>query len=275
MNIGKAFLHTFLLFLFLAIIGGILNSSGLFLKYREYTSPVILSLSFFFCYWFFYKLIIKKTLKNEISEVRKFDDYFIAPILIIAIGLKIFEQPIFDLLRPFTVPKGLKEVLKDIKFQNHQISVSYLLTSFVPLILSPVLEELFFRKYLLSELLKRNSIKISLIVSSVCFSLMHLPNFVNLIPTFLLGLISGYIFIRTKNISMSIFLHFISNLIVILLNVYGKSIYENLKSLDYNLWYWMLSLLGAVLVFVGIKIMENRIMKINPPSNEKNPRENL
>ncbi|MBS3738464.1 MAG: CPBP family intramembrane metalloprotease [Psychroflexus sp.] len=53
---------------------------------------------------------------------------------------------------------------------------------------------------------------ISIVLSSLLFSLIHWEKLNNLIPTLLFGIISGLIFIKTQRIVYSILMHFLFNL---------------------------------------------------------------
>lgn len=253
MTISKAFLQTLFLFLFVTLIGGSISFLSFFLKYPEYTAPIALTISFLISYWLFYKLILKETPKLEETEFPKIKDSHIFSMIIIVIGLKFFEQPIFDLLQQLVIPEEFKEFLQNRKFQNKELTISFALYAVPALVIAPIAEELFFRNYLLKNLLQKNSVATSIIISSICFSLVHLPNYINLIPTFLLGLILGYVMTKTKNISVCIAIHFLFNLTVTLLTLYGKHLYENLESLNYNPTYWLLCLSGSILVFFGLR----------------------
>lgn len=253
MTISKALLQTLLLFLFISLIGGLINFLGFFLKYQEYSLPIVVIISIVTSYILFYKFILKNTPKLSEISFPKINDSHIFPIIITVVGLKLFEQPLFDLLQPFVIPEEFKHFLQNRKFQNKELTISFVLNSIPALIIAPLLEELFFRLYLLRNLLEKNSVTKSIIISSVCFSLMHLPNYLNLIPMFIMGLILSCIMTKTKNISLCIAFHFLFNLIVTLKTLYGKHIYENLHNLNYNLNYWLLFLLGIILVFFGLK----------------------
>ena len=122
------------------------------------------------------------------------------------------------------------------------------------LIIAPLFEELIFRKIFIDRLSKIYTIKLSIIFSSICFSLYHLPNFSNLIPTVILGLISGYLYIKSKNITISIIFHFLCNLIVGLLKLYGKTLLDNIDNFNLNIYYWIFILSGFILLIIGLRL---------------------
>ena len=121
------------------------------------------------------------------------------------------------------------------------------------LIIAPIFEELFFRKYLINRLLKENSKKITLITSSICFSLIHFETPSNLIPTFLFGIASGLIFIKTNKIGYSILFHLICNSLWLIDLVSGDKFYNYLLGLKFNSTYWIIFVLGIIISYFGLK----------------------
>lgn len=87
----------------------------------------------------------------------------------------------------------------------------YVLTipTFVHLvIITPILEELFFRGILLNRL-KGLSLNRRLIISSIIFGVLHLEWF---IPTGIMGYIFGYAYLKTRSFIIPVILHSIVNL---------------------------------------------------------------
>ena len=88
----------------------------------------------------------------------------------------------------------------------------------------PFTEELFFRNYLLSALLKNYKPLVSIIITSLLFAFIHIP-FGSLFFEFLEfsihqayiaifgGLISGILFYKSKSVTPSIVFHVIWNLV--------------------------------------------------------------
>ncbi|WP_366878516.1 CPBP family intramembrane glutamic endopeptidase [uncultured Christiangramia sp.] len=121
------------------------------------------------------------------------------------------------------------------------------------LIVSPILEELFFRKFLLSKLLNKHNISISVLISSLCFSIIHIETPYNLIPSLIFGILSSMIFVRTGKIIYSIVFHALRNSIYFVI-LFNAEIYDSwIYGLNFNFVYWSLVLIGLVLVFVGMK----------------------
>lgn len=87
------------------------------------------------------------------------------------------------------------------------------------LLLSPLLEEIFFRGIILKILTKELSIKLSIIITSILFMLIHIfsigglnLSIVYLLQFFIFSVIVSIIYTATKNICCAILFHFIYNL---------------------------------------------------------------
>ena len=84
-------------------------------------------------------------------------------------------------------------------------------------IMGPILEELLFRGIVYNRLKIYLSHKKSVIITSILFSIMHLPNIINVIYTFFLSFILIYLYDRYKLLKISILFHIIINITVIFL----------------------------------------------------------
>lgn len=84
-------------------------------------------------------------------------------------------------------------------------------------IMGPILEELLFRGIVYNRLKIYLSYKKSVIIASILFSIMHLPNIINVIYTFFLSFILIYLYDKYKSLKISILFHIIINITVIFL----------------------------------------------------------
>jgi uncharacterized protein len=82
-------------------------------------------------------------------------------------------------------------------------------------VIAPVIEELIFRGIILHGFRKNYHAATAVIISALLFSLFHLNPW-QMPATFLLGLLLGWIMIRTRNILLAIIGHAINNLLVLL-----------------------------------------------------------
>lgn len=260
MTVTKALLYTFLAFTFWVLIQLIILLS---IKYwlatpddftHIYGIVKILSVSgaFFLIYFFFWKP------KFDFRKTTKFPKYnhkiyLYLPLL--GLGLFLLNKPFWDAHKIWVFYQGNKAIDNPIKSIN-SVALTYTVISSV--LIAPIIEELFYRKFLLDKLLKTNSAALSVMTSSLCFSIILLVTPNNLVPAFLGGIILGTIYLKTRRIGYCILLHFFINLIVIATN---NMDHQNnwLTGYNFDIIYWLLVGTGIIMILFGIK----RIIKVN------------
>ena len=109
-------------------------------------------------------------------------------------------------------PNTAKEVL-NLAFEN--IFITIILVSMIV----PICEEVFFRGFLINGLERKFNLKISLLISSGIFSIFHI-HIGSLFPTFILGICLGLLYIKSKSIYPSIFIHSIHNFLAVIISKY-------------------------------------------------------
>ena len=127
---------------------------------------------------------------------------------------------------------------------NEVIEVNKILLFISSGVLGPILEELLFRKKLLTELLKFNNKYVALLLSSFIFSFLH-NGVVTMIYAFILGIVFGLFYIKYKNIKLTILMHMAANIIVIYLTGYNNLIF-------------ILSIIGLLISYL---IMNKKVAK--------------
>lgn len=127
---------------------------------------------------------------------------------------------------------------------NEVIEVNKILLFISSGVLGPILEELLFRKKLLTELLKFNNKYVALLLSSFIFSFLH-NGVVTMIYAFILGIVFGLFYIKYKNIKLTILMHMAANIIVIYLTGYNNLIL-------------ILSIIGLIISYL---IMNKKVAK--------------
>lgn len=112
-------------------------------------------------------------------------------------------------------------------------------------ILGPIMEELLFRKKLLTELLMFNNKYVSILLSSFIFSFLH-NGMITMLYAFILGIVFGIFYIKYKNVKLTIFMHMAANIIVIYLT-------------RYNTFILILSIIGLLISYLIInkKVAKN------------------
>lgn len=129
--------------------------------------------------------------------------YYYAALLII--GFRIFfEGSIGHITRALPMPQVIVDA-----FQRISISPIYLLLSVC--IFAPFIEEFMYRGIILNGFLSKYSPKIAIPLSALIFALAHmnLPQGIN---AFILGIVLGTVFYKTRSLYLCIFMHFINNL---------------------------------------------------------------
>jgi membrane protease YdiL (CAAX protease family) len=218
------------------------------IHYFGITSRIPAVIAYLIVFYLSYKSIFN--VNKGIEKAKRIKLEFVLYLIVIAIGLELFDRPLFDFSKIYDYFSGAE--LKPFEFSKSS-SLSVLYRGIAVLIIAPIFEELFFRKFLFGEVLKKHSLTTSIIVSSICFSIIHLPSYRNLLPTFIFGIIVCLIYNKTKNIFYTIILHFLTNLSWLILVSYGKSYYEWSYGLNYNFVYWLLFIFGIGLSYIGIK----------------------
>jgi len=125
---------------------------------------------------------------------------------------------------------------KGLLFYNSNLSIGSFLSI---LIIGPVLEELFYRGYLLNELVKKYNTAFSVIISALFFSFFHF-DYTIFIPTFLIGVQLGLLFLYYRNLILNISFHMIFN---------GMIMYSKSVALDDNLLYVVMFISAIIYVF--------------------------
>ena len=98
--------------------------------------------------------------------------------------------------------------------------------SFIAIVIAaPVFEELIFRGIILDGLLQKYRPIESIVLSSILFGIVHLNPW-QFIGAFTLGMFSGWIYYKTKNLSLSILIHSVNNLVAFI-STYFKDANRN------------------------------------------------
>lgn len=106
-------------------------------------------------------------------------------------------------------------IFDTVQMQFLPIRASYLVASFIMLVFSVIGEEMFFRGYILNNLLKISNQNIAIIISSLFFTFFHLLNpelsFLSVTNIFLAGLFLALAYIVTRNLWFAIGIHLFWN----------------------------------------------------------------
>ena len=93
-------------------------------------------------------------------------------------------------------------------------------------VIAPIVEELIFRGLIFNGFRKNYNGFVAVFMSALLFSLFHLNPW-QMPATFVLGLLLGWLMLRTNNIFVAIIGHSINNSLVLMIVTYGDRIQEN------------------------------------------------
>jgi membrane protease YdiL (CAAX protease family) len=171
------------------------------------------------------------------------------PFIIISTVALLFgiTTPISSLI---PVPEIVKKALIDLASQSGFFSFLLMVIS------APILEELIFRGIILDGLLNKYSPLKSILISSFLFGLVHLNPW-QFITGFIIGIFSGWIFYKTRSLSLAIIIHASANLsgflLRIIANIDSSSMDETLVESYGGFYNLFFAIVGSILT-VGICI---------------------
>lgn len=253
MSIIKAFLYTLLIFAFWAIIQAIiiLPFKDFFgkIEFNSITVGVIDITSkvgaFLLIYIFFWK---PKLNFKKLLNFKNYNQKIYLYLVLITIGIHLALRPFWN----FEII--ILDYFQDsISTRNSRVLSHSVFNIISIIIVAPIIEELFYRRFLLEKLLQKNGCIISLIISSLCFSIIHFERLNSLIPAFIVGMIFGSIYLKTKKIGYSIILHFIFNVIYIISVSFKYSNDHWFFGTKFDVIYWFLFIIGILLTYLGVK----------------------
>ncbi|WP_298844321.1 CPBP family intramembrane glutamic endopeptidase [Clostridium sp.] len=132
--------------------------------------------------------------------------FFYVALMIVAFRL-IFDNSLIFWVSGISMPSFINEAFDE-------ITVSPIILIISVIIIAPIYEEIIFRGILLKGMSKKINPAIAIVISALLFGIVHMniPQGVN---AFLLGLVLGFIYLSSKSIYLSIFAHFINNILAL------------------------------------------------------------
>src|SRR5690554_2343922 len=113
---------------------------------------------------------------------------------------------IAPIVNSLPMPEFMQKVFLEFANQNGVFS-------FIAIVIAaPIIEELIFRGIILDGLLQRYSPVKSIFLSSILFGIVHLNPW-QFVSALIIGIFSGWVYYRTRKLSLSILIHFVNNLV--------------------------------------------------------------
>lgn len=182
------------------------NNEFVWIRYGKYLGGLLLTVPllqpFLFCLIFYFVSKTNSKLQIKINRV-----YTILLLVLLFIPIIMLINALsFHLLGNLSPQEIVTTIIEE-----DQISYSQI---FSILVLSPLIEELYFRKILLEELFQQIGSLWSILISSLYFSIVHL-NILSAPTLLVLGILLGIIFQTTKSVTSCIIVHALFNLIML------------------------------------------------------------
>ena len=167
------------------------------------SKALIMTLISFIIFGLIFLVLIKKKKKNSVN----FNLKNIIFITILALSISIFYNTFIYLIN--------NNIHITDNYNKSDISIIILILTTG--IMGPILEELLFRGIVYNRLLTFVNHKKAIIFTSLLFSIMHMPDIITVIYTFLLSIIMIYLYNKFKTIKASIIFHIFINITIIFL----------------------------------------------------------
>ena len=144
-----------------------------------------------------------------ISKIIEYE--FFLPVCLMFIGLHFLVSEIDNITQYFIpAPETFSNAAESLLNNESKIGVFFSIV-----IVAPVIEEIFFRGIILRGLLVNHSKALALGASALLFGLSHLNPWM-IIPTGIIGLVLGWIYLKIKSVYLCMFCHSFNNLLVFL-----------------------------------------------------------
>lgn len=222
--------------------------------------PYINALGTVLVYIFIIRKIIKKINSEENFQLKiqykpKLKEYIYVILAAIAY-LFIYSNTLSLLLSAIPTSKWSEFIFNE--FGKRPLLLIIISTSIV----APIFEEVIYRGIILEQLNRRYGMIKAIVVSSLLFGIMHL-NIEQGINGFFIGMVLGFIYIKTNSLLLSIFLHLANNSLVI---ISAFIPFIDLSSEKFNL---VQLLCGAILLLIAYKFFNNIEIDTNRKFNLK------
>jgi len=140
---------------------------------------------------------------------------FVFPIIsavVVYYSLEFFNDHLFQL--------DMENVYFGYSFLDHPVFWSVFFMAILP----PIFEELAFRGFLFNEMIKITSARITIVATAFIFALVHF-SFISFIWIFPFGIVLGVLRHKYRTLWYGMLVHFIHNLLVLLLDIYYFNIF--------------------------------------------------
>lgn len=189
--------------------------------------------------------------------LRPIDPATTAPLMLVLVGsVTVFSELYLVIQRIVPVPERFEQMLRELMQING--TVDLVATVAIAVVVAPALEEALFRGVLLQGLTRRRGPGSATLWTAVFFALYHLYNPWQVVPTFFLGLVLGWIVLTTRTLVAAILVHGAFNALSLVL--FAAPLSEREPSPEWVPWVaaaiFAILLLGSAAFLVGMMWLE-------------------
>ncbi len=212
------------------------------------------------CYIFIIKNIYKR-FKSEENFKFKVEckltlKEYIFIIIVTMAYIFVFDNTIGIILQNIPEAEWIKNAFTELKNAP-------LLLQFISLcVIAPIFEEIIYRGIMLEQLNKRCGAVKAVLISSLFFGIIHF-NVHQAVNGFFIGIVMGFIYIKTDSLLITMFLHFINNLYCLIVSYIP---YLDKIESDFSI---VILLCGVILLFVAYRFFNNLNGNIDRNTNLK------
>lgn len=198
---------------------------------------------------------ITKARKISFKQVRheKLNFKQILILLLISACCLFLISPIINVYDSLIVKLGVKQQTLPLGLDN---PLNFVFLLFSMGVFAPITEELLFRGLIFQGLKSKGTTK-AVLISSLMFMIMHL-SLHQTIYQFLLGIIMALVVLYTESIFASIFVHFVNNSVVLIINYINPQLFEyKFLSSGYIILAVVLFMFAMFLIYYLLKWLKN------------------
>ena len=197
---------------------------------------------------------------KNVFALKVFNPLVLLPVIILLPGLQYLVGHLNERIDQILPPPPWFWELFERVFENR---FGFWGVAFKVAVFAPIVEESLFRGIIMHGLMRNYKKWYAVFLSALLFSLFHLNPW-QMSYTFFLGLLLGWLMVRTRSLPLTILVHSINNLLVLLSITYTKEISENalvwLPRKD-NVYISILAIALGILLIIAITMKKRKNQK--------------
>lgn len=220
----------------------------------ELLGAILTIINYLIVFWYF-----RRRSKMQLGKMFALNQrvVFSLPVVVLTmLGAIILASEVGNLvLALLPVPQWLNDILADVVLGGG----FSMLTVFVVVIIPAVFEEIMFRGIILRGLLRNYSASVSILVSAVLFGFIHLNPW-QFVGGTLIGILLGWVAVKTDSIVPTIVMHFMNNFILLVaslasdvISIPGFNAGVDVGQSSFQPWWF--DLIGLLLFGIGITVL--------------------